>query len=176
MFDHPLPSTIKPLKLARQQGKLKGYLLLSELPDLAADCLENQGRVEAELRLEMQGRWPVLTGVAATVVRQVCQRCLETVDVPVQASIALGFVSTDEALDDLPDHLEPFLLQDEEIPLADLLAQELILALPIVAYHPECEEISYQAGDGGEATQEPESKPNPFRVLEQLKGTLKKPD
>lgn len=174
MFEHPLPSTIKPLKLARQQGKLKGFLPLDQLPALVADCLDSKGRLEADLQVEMQGRWPVLSGVANTTLRMVCQRCLEVVEVPLTAKIELGFAQSEEALEELPVHLEPFLLEEEEIPLADLLEQELILAMPIVAYHPECEHAPYQAGDEVEAAQE--EKPNPFKVLEQLKGNMKKSD
>jgi uncharacterized protein len=174
MFEHPLPLTIKPLKLARHQGKLKGFLPLEQLPTLVADCLDSAGRLEADLQLEMQGRWPVLTGVASATLPMTCQRCLAPVQVPVKAQIALGFAQTEESLGDLPEHLEPFLLDEEEIRLADLLEQELILALPIVPYHPECELAPYQSGEEEAAIEE--EKPNPFKVLEQLKGNLKKSD
>jgi len=174
MFEHPLPSTIRPLKLARQQGKLKGYLPLQQLPALVADCVDDQGKVEADLQLDMQGRWPVMTGTAQANLRMTCQRCLEPVDVAIKAQMSLGFVQSEEALAELPESLEPFLLEEEEIPLADVLEQEMILALPIVAYHAECEPASYQQGD--EAAEAGEEKPNPFKVLEQLKGNLKKSD
>lgn len=174
MFEHPLPSTIKPLKLARQQGKLKGFMPLDLMPALVADCIDREGRLEADLQLDMQGRWPVLSGVATARLKMLCQRCLEAVDVPLRADVSLGFVQSEEALEELPDHLDPFLLEEEEIPLADLLEQELILALPIVAYHAECEHAPYEAGD--EIVEVPGDKPNPFKVLEQLKGNLKKSD
>lgn len=173
MFEHPLPVMIRPLKLARQQGRLKGYMLLKQLPVLVADCVDDGGNVEADLRLDMQGRWPVMEGTVRADVRLVCQRCLEPVDVSLQAGIALGFSQSEEALEDLPDNLEPWLLDEEEIPLADVLEQELILTLPIVAYHAECEQVEYQKGPA--VVSEPE-KPNPFKVLEHLKGQVKKSD
>ena len=174
MFEHPLPITFRPLKLARQQGKLKGYMSLNQLPTLMADCVDDSGRLEADLQLEMQGRWPAMTGTVSATVNMTCQRCLEAVEVPIQANIALGFSQSDEALEELPDSLEPWLLEEEEIPLADVLEQELILALPIVAYHAECQQAEYQqAPETQEAEQE---KPNPFKVLEQLKGKVKKSD
>jgi len=174
MFEHPLPSTIKPLKLARQQGKLKGFMPLTQLPALLADGSEPEGRVEADLQLEMQGRWPVLHGVANASLKMQCQRCLDAVVVPLHADISLGFVQSEEALEQLPENLEPFLLEEEEIPLADVLEQELILALPIVAYHPECQHAPYESGE--EVTETADEKPNPFKVLEQLKGNVKKSD
>lgn len=173
MFEHPLPSTIRPLKLARQQGKLKGYMPLKQLPTLMVDCAEDSGNLQADLQLDMQGRWPVMSGTVNADVKMTCQRCLDSVNVPLKASISLGFVQSEEALEQLPDSLEPYLLEEEEIPLADVLEQELILALPIVAYHAQCQPAGYQAAP--EAVDEPE-KPNPFKVLEQLKGQVKKSD
>lgn len=147
---------------------------LQQLPTLTADCVDDSGKLEADLQLDMQGRWPVMTGVVSATVKMTCQRCLETVDVPLQANVALGFSQSEEALEELPESLEPFLLEEEEIPLADVLEQELILTLPIVAYHAECKPADYE--------QPPEpvvvetEKPNPFKVLEQLKGKTKKSD
>ena len=174
MFEHPLPTTLRPLKLARQQGKLKGYLPLQQMPALAADCVDEAGRVEADLQLDMEGRWPVMTGIVQGTLKMMCQRCLEPVDVSIKADIELGFVQSEEAMAELPEHLEPFLLEEEEVSISDLLEQELILALPIVAYHAECEPASYQQDDEDAASGD--EKPNPFKVLEQLKGNLKKTD
>ena len=174
MFEHPLPSTFRPLKLARQQGKLKGYMSLNQLPTLMADCIDDSGNLQADLQLDMQGRWPVMTGSIQATVKMICQRCLEAVDVPLQTSTALGFSQSEEALQELPESLEPYLLEEEEIPLADVLEQELILALPIVAYHAECQQAEYQQA-AEPVVNEPE-KPNPFKVLEQLKGQVKKSD
>ncbi len=174
MFEHPLPSTFKPLKLARQQGKLKGHMSLKQLSTLMADCVDDSGVLQADLQLDMQGRWPVMTGTIQATVKLTCQRCLEAVEVPLQTSTALGFSQSEEALEELPDSLEPYLLEEEEIPLADVLEQELILALPIVAYHAACQPVQYQ-NDTGTVADETE-KPNPFKVLEQLKGQLKKTD
>lgn len=174
MFEHPLPATFRPLKLARQQGKLKGYMPLQQLPTLAADCVGDSGNLEADLQLEMQGRWPVMTGAVKATVKMTCQRCLEAVDVPLSAQMSLGFSQSEEALEELPDNLEPYLLEEEEIPLADVLEQELILAMPIVAYHAECKPAEYEQPPEPEA--EVSEKPNPFKVLEQLKGKVKKSD
>ncbi|MEE2732719.1 MAG: YceD family protein [Pseudomonadota bacterium] len=174
MFEHPLPTTIKPVKLARQEGKLIGFMPLKQLVNLAADCVSDQGRVEADLALKMEQARPELHGSASADVKLVCQRCLEPVDVRVEVKIALGFVQTETQMAELPESLEPFMLEEEEIPLAELLEQELILALPIVAYHSACEPYPYEGKEAAEAAVE--EKPNPFAVLEQLKGKTNKPD
>lgn len=174
MFEHPLPATIRPLKLARQQGKLKGYMPLRQLPRLMADCLDDVGNLDADLHLAMQGRWPVMSGTVNACVRMTCQRCLDVVEIPLRTELMLGFSQSEEALEDMPDSLEPYLLEEEEIPLADVLEQELILALPIVAYHVQCQPLAYGTDPEPEAGES--EKPNPFKVLEQLKGQVKKSD
>lgn len=175
MFEHPLPITIKPVKLARQEGKLTGFMPLKQLTTLVADCVSDDGRVEADLALRMEHARPEIHGTANASVKLVCQRCLEPVEVKVDVSIDLGFVQTEEQISQLPESLEPFMLEEEEIPLASLLEQELILALPIVAYHDTCEPIPYAGKEEAEVVVA-EEKPNPFAVLEQLKGSLKKSD
>lgn len=175
MFEHPLPITIKPVKLARQEGKLTGFMPLKQLATLVADCVSDDGRVEADLALRMEHTRPEIHGTANASVKLVCQRCLEPVEVKVDVSIDLGFVQTEEQISQLPESLEPFMLEEEEIPLASLLEQELILALPIVAYHDTCEPIPYAGKEEAEVVVA-EEKPNPFAVLEQLKGSLKKSD
>jgi len=175
MFEHPLPLTIKPVKLARQEGKLIGFMPLKQLTQLASDCVSDEGRVEAELELRMERARPELHGKARALVKLTCQRCLEPVDVQVDVEVALGFVQNEEQINEMPESLEPFLLEEEEVPLADLLEQELILALPIVAFHKSCEPYPYEGKEAAEAATA-EEKPNPFAVLEQLKGKLNKSD
>ena len=175
MFEHPLPTTIKPVKLARQEGKLSGFMPLKQLVNLSADCVSDEGRVEADLAMKMEQSRPELHGTANASVKLVCQRCLEPVDVEVSVKIALGFVQTEAQMAELLESLEPFMFEEEEIPLADVLEQELILALPIVAYHEACEPYPYAGKEEAEAAVA-EEKPNPFAVLEQLKGNLKKPE
>ncbi|MGC1510668.1 hypothetical protein FT643_00915 [Ketobacter sp. MCCC 1A13808] len=174
MFEHPLPTTIKPVKLARKEGKLVGYMPLKQLTALVADCATDDGRVEADLALHMNGARPEIHGTAKAALQLVCQRCLEPVEVEIDIKVALGVAQTEEQVNQMPGDLEPFMLEEEEIPLASLLEQELILALPIVAYHEKCKPFPYEGSDGGEA--EASEKPNPFAVLEQLKGNVKNSD
>ena len=58
--------------------------------------------------------------------------------------------------------------------LERLIEEELLLALPMVAYHEHaCVDASlYSSGESVEDEQEQQA-PNPFKVLEQLKGSPK---
>ncbi|HBH36415.1 MAG TPA: hypothetical protein DDW45_08750, partial [Gammaproteobacteria bacterium] len=64
----------------------------------------------------------------------------------------------------LGDEFDPLMADDAEINLPDLLEDELLLSLPVVARHQECHAWKYD--------DEPiaaESRENPFRILQKLK-------
>ncbi len=147
---------------------------LKELPALAQDCVDDNGRVTAMLSMHMNGVVPTMHGEIQAQVRLICQRCLEPVVVELAAKTSLGFVQTEEQAALLPSDLEPFLYEEEEIPLSSVLEQELLLALPIVAYHDQCSHQSYEPNEQEVTAAEP--KQNPFAVLEQLKGKGQKSD
>ena len=63
-----------------------------------------------------------------------CQRCMQPMDLPLQGEINLGVVNADGA-QNFPDRYEPLSLSDNEIPLEDLLEEEILLALPIAPAH-----------------------------------------
>ncbi|MEE8380184.1 MAG: YceD family protein, partial [Gammaproteobacteria bacterium] len=91
-------------------------------------------------------------------------------------NVRLGIVPSREAAKSLPDSYDPLVVSGDEISIASILEDELILALPIVAMH-EIENCSQGKASGSEnleqeAGQEnmPSSKrENPFAVLAQLK-------
>ena len=71
---------------------------------------------------------------------------------------------TDAEAGALPERLDPCVLQGEDLDLFELVEEELLLALPIVAMHEDtsCQPRLVDAADAG-GTQ------SPFRVLERLK-------
>ena len=105
-----------------------------------------------------------MTGKVGVRLTFVCQRCLELVDIDVEATVDLGLVretNKDTHAGD-QDYLE---LSEESLELATLVEDELILALPIIPTHPDgfCEAIEALA------SQSEESGESPFAVLSNLK-------
>ena len=94
----------------------------------------------------------------------VCQRCLEPVDIDVDATVDLALVHEDDTAtqDSEEDYLE---LNDEGVELTALVEDELILALPIIAVHSEgaCEAIEPVARESEKFSE------SPFAVLSSLK-------
>lgn len=165
----PLPKFVDPRKLAEREAKLNGYVDLRSMPELATLLVENDGQVEVELSFSLnEQKLRIVSGVAKTQVKQRCQRCLDPVTIDISAEINLAVVLNEEQAKNLPRNYDP-LLVEEGVELASLVQEELILSLPAVAYHENCE-VQTTFGDLNDTTQaRQEDKPNPFSVLADLK-------
>jgi uncharacterized protein len=104
---------------------------------------------------------------------------MEEMEYPVSLKVHLGIVSSRKAAETLPDSYDPLVVSGDEISIASILEDELILAMPIVAMHeikscPRGEafnkrnETFGQEESGNENMAESQRK-NPFAVLAQLK-------
>lgn len=166
----PLPRVIEPLKLVEQRIDLEGTVALSECERLKETLLQSEGDIQVSLRFgkDEQGL-NTITGSLRADVKLECQRCLQPFDLSVEGDINLAIARYEDAVNNLPRHYDPLLLEAPEIELWPLIEQELMLSLPIVAKHPEGEcsaDSTYEAQD--EELQQ--DKPNPFAVLAELKN------
>ena len=101
-----------------------------------------------------------------------CQRCLGPVEVAVDFDREFRFVATEElaAIED-EESEEDVLVLSRNFNLAELVEDELLMALPVAPKHDVCPKpVKLQVADADFAD-EPEEKPNPFAVLQQLKKT-----
>ena len=108
-----------------------------------------------------------LTGTITGRLELQCQRCLESMPFPLETRFRLGLVSSQEAAAGLPARYEPLLVTQEPTVIAEVVSDEVLLALPIVPAHgdqAECRALvsEYSAPAGAE-------RENPFAVLAKLK-------
>lgn len=99
----------------------------------------------------------------------VCQRTMQVFVEPVKVDQRLGLIRRESEEAALPEGYEALLVPDGHLCLKDVIEDELILALPLVALSPGAplEQIQVSAGSAPEMDQPP----NPFAVLGQLKKT-----
>ena len=172
MLPQRLPEQITPFKLARQRRSLQGVLKLDTMARLTELLADSQGDVTVDLQfgVDEQGV-SYMRGHLSAQVALICQRCMEPVTVPLEAEVAVGFAVSDERARAMPESYEPCILTEENALLSELIEDELILALPIVAMHPNescqpwLERQQEELSDAEEATE----KKNPFAVLASLK-------
>ncbi len=152
--------------LARDGRRLEGEVPVAQLGRLAGSVLESSGTVAFGFQGERddEGRLHVDLHVRGDLVLQ-CQRCLEALVWPCEVRNRLLLLRPGEALpeDELENDAEDAL---EVEPLTDLLAlveDEVLLALPLVPRHDDCEP-PVKAGVDEETS--------PFAVLRQLRGKV----
>lgn len=164
-----LPSFLEPRKLADQEAEIKGQTTVARLPRLAEFRDSQDEIVEVALRFGRdEERRQQVKGTVKTHLQLTCQRCLEPVQTAVVANVALVMVYDEEQIKALPDHLDPWLVTDEKIILSELLEEELLLALPLVAMHEQCPTVLQESAEPAAAAES--KRDNPFAVLAQLKS------
>jgi uncharacterized protein len=97
-----------------------------------------------------------------------CQRTLEPFVLPVNVDTRLGQIRDHQQEAALTPHFEPLLVNaDGQLKLADVIEDELLLALPLVPINPDSRlpDAMAQAESGADA----EVEDNPFAVLRELK-------
>ena len=144
---------------------------LAALPRLAAAVADTSGQVTAELQAMHAGGQVTVRGKVQAHLVLTCQRCFGSLDFPVKADFNLVWVRSEAEVASLPELYEPLLSASGRVKIAELLEDELLLALPMVALHA----ASVECGGGirGKSRQTvtaakaPGSKP--FAALKTLK-------
>ncbi|WP_078085861.1 YceD family protein [Microbulbifer mangrovi] len=170
-----LPRRIDARKLVQREQQLDGIVPSGALARLVSSTESVNGDVAVTLAFarDLQ-RNQVATGHLQLEVELLCQRCLQPVSEQIEADIAWGFVWSEEQGKSLPKSLDPVIQDGDELDLYQVLEDEILLNLPMVAFHDE-ECVSQDAfRSGGEEPDAGEQHENPFKVLEQLKGSSNK--
>jgi len=175
MSYRPLPKKVDPRKLAERGARIEGIITPKELPRLLTLLCSDEGELKVTLDFGLdEQRLRTIQGSAKGHVFMTCQRCLEPVEVEAEAEVNLAVTLNEDQVKQLPKIYDPLLLEEEEVELADMVEEELILSLPPFTYHDDC---SVQTSFGEEETTQRTDKPNPFSVLAQLKASnSKKPN
>ena len=132
-----LPESIRPLELVRAGARIAGDMEIAGMQRLAGRLAGSAGTVHAELRFGRDaGNVRYVRGRVRASLDLTCQRCLETLRFPVDIAVSLGIIGAAGEAESLPGEYDPLLLDESEtVSLGDLIEDELILALPIVARH-----------------------------------------
>lgn len=179
MLSGQLPKNVDPRRLARQGVRFEGSLALKQFDRLVAGLADDQGEVKVFLHFCMsEDHRVVLEGHVEANLKMVCQRCLEVAELPVCSDLNLMGVLTDEQARSLPEGYEPLMLQEGLMELIPLLEEELLLSLPVVAYHPPeaCQarqSFTTESDEDAEVfaaqAEEENRRRNPFSILASLK-------
>ena len=168
-----LPRKLDLRKLVSAGSAAHGSVSLRSLPRLADLWPSEPGFAEVDITgvVDDAGNRCVLGTVTAKL-RMRCQRCLEEFDQQCRADVALGLLWSDAEVANLPRHLDPLVIGVEPCDLYELVEQELLLSLPIVALHqPEDCNVDLRTAFGPRDDSDERDSSGPFSVLSKLKKT-----
>jgi len=158
--------------VAARRG-VEGRLPLSALTRLGGSLLDSDGDVRFALDFDRDAlQVPYVELRIEAQLPLVCQRSMERFLLPVSIVQRLGLIrdEADEAA--LPEGYEPLLVpEDGMLRTADLVEDELILAVPVVPVSPSSEAVEHDwPVTQAEQEEQAQDRPNPFAALSALKS------
>ncbi|MEW8584642.1 MAG: YceD family protein [Candidatus Thiodiazotropha sp.] len=161
-----------PWRFADLGKEFGGELPLDTFSRLSACLLRPVGNVSFKLVFSRdRERRATLGGWLKAVLSLQCQHCLEEVERPVDIRLSTVFVQGLDEAEMLPEEVDPWLVEEDQVVFRELIEDELLLALPQVAMHepgachaPAAEMIEERPKESSKQERE-----NPFAVLAEYK-------
>lgn len=168
-----LPQHVEAFRWAEQGRQLRGPISIAELRRVVPLLRSHEGEVDVQLQFGIEEqRIPYLQGHVTGGLEVTCQRCLGSLVLPVNVEFCLGLVKSESEGERLEDGYEPLIVENGSISIAAVVEEELILALPIIARHPESEacgvHVPLEKGLWQGEDEAPAERANPFSVLGKL--------
>ncbi|MGY0398722.1 MAG: YceD family protein [Ostreibacterium sp.] len=134
-----LPLYINPWLLYRHNETVNGTLSLDKMPYLQASENRQSGLVQVTLAVfQRDDQCIMLSGESSVELALTCQRCLKPIVERFIVPIELVLVKSERQLALVSDEDDAIFCEDT-LDLIPLVEQELILALPMIAKHKDCE-------------------------------------
>jgi uncharacterized protein len=131
---------IDALAFARQARSDSGSIPLSGLPRLREAVRSEAGQVQFSVTGGSDGRGrPILRLTVVCTVRLECQRCLGSIEMPLQLESSLLLAADEEEADRWMDEEEAAdaIVASRHLDVGALVEDEVLLALPYAPRHPE---------------------------------------
>ena len=160
------PDWINPFKAAQARRDFAGTMRLADLHqvrDLIDEPQDAEIAFHLDFDLDDQREVRVRVQINGEV-PMVCQRSLKQFDQTIDSASVVAIVDSEAAVDRLPDDYEPLVVSDGRLKTADLVAEELLLALPLVPRSPDSEPVGEDVAPGIEK----EERHQPFAGLADL--------
>jgi uncharacterized protein len=168
-----VPRHIELRKLAAQDVELTGQIPQSCMERLRSLLVDAANQIDVRLEFATgERRRPTILGEARTTANVLCQRCLQPMDIDLDANIALIGIWSEEELQSVPREIDSIVVGEDKTDLYALLEEELLLSMPFSNVHAKADCDSVGKTSFGE--QVPQAAPaqtrdNPFDVLKTLK-------
>lgn len=133
-----LPEGLTPEDFGSLAPIYTGSLALAAMTRLAPMLGQDSGKAHVTIKGNIdEDGYRIIEGSITAELSLICQRCLGLYKHPVEESFRVVVVESEAEGEQLPDELEPFVSTGTTVRPLDLAEEELLLALPVIARHPE---------------------------------------
>ena len=122
--------------LADEGRQVELAVPLARLARIAPLLLSTEGMAQGAVVLGHEQGCTVADVTAQATVSLQCQRCLQPMSLPLAGSSRVALVESEALAAEVPPEFETALAPDGRLRLADLIEEELLLALPPAPRHP----------------------------------------
>jgi len=156
-------------RLADGQADVDFSVALAELPRLRSRLAGVDGTVRGRVHFTRERGLAVAELAMSGSAGLQCQRCMGRMEVPVSTSARIALIAAEADIGKVPEDLEPMLAPGGRVDTGDIVEEELMLFLPIVALHEEDSACVADGRRGGaEAPPEEPVTQKPFERLQEL--------
>ena len=164
-----LPEYLDFTRIADKGDEVQGKWPISELPQLKELLVNDEGDIEVSMNFGRKAKLRYVTGTISGALAVICQRCMQPMDLELNTEFKLAMVQTEEQADKLPEEFEPLLVDEDKMSVPQMLEDELLLAIPLVAMHDtDCSDYILEQKKWQAENESVQEKKNPFSVLKDL--------
>ncbi len=165
-----LPLKVDSVRFAENAVSLQGRLFIKDMPRLLSSVRTGEGSVMVKLQFGMDHQGiKFMTGHFESRLTLECQRCMGLFEYEVENDFTFAILTSEKEAKTLPATYDPLFVHEGMLNVADLIEEELIVSLPIVAMHSieQCKVKLPFSSHSNEAQNV--EKENPFKVVELLR-------
>ncbi|HET9031294.1 MAG TPA: YceD family protein [Dokdonella sp.] len=169
-MSNTLPDSLDPWRTVQARRVFEGTLAVAQMRRLVGLLASADGEVSYYIEFDRDAfEISYIDLKLDTSLKLICQRSMAEYSQPIRVDQRLGLIRDDSEEARLPEGYDPLLVEDGQLCVKDVIEDELILALPLVALSPGAplEQVPVTSGPDPED----EQPPNPFAVLGQLKNS-----
>jgi len=130
-----LPRAADFLQLAENNRQFEGTMSINELERLHDVLNSTEGDVSVALKFGWKYGIRSLTGSVSADLDLICQRCLNPMKINIRGDFCLALIEDTAEIDDLPNDMEPYVIEGDKQSIDDVVIDELLLSIPLVVKH-----------------------------------------
>lgn len=161
-----IPQVVRASGAVAQEERYHGELPVQALERLRESLATPDAVLQVRLQAKSLGGYPQLSGSITGRLPLQCRRCDKLYEWPLDVHLLLRLVENEDQERALMQDSDPYWVQDDQLPLREIIEEEVMLALPMLPRCETCENI-VQAAPVAKADDAPVRRENPFAALKE---------